>query len=142
MCSMEYFHHFLSTPYAFKQCNCCLYATLGMVCTLIVLTLVFTESILLLKTQRKRTEISFVSSLNSSVTRSLWIVEKTYPVKLYQARDSQSNIFIYIFIYMLYIYMYIYILIKTEYTVIFKFKNFLNFTTLFFLLQVFTNKYG
>ena len=100
--------HGVFSPF-FVNSLCCLYATLGMVCTLIVLTLVFTESILLLKTQRKRTEISFVSSLNSSVTRSLWIVEKTYPVKLYQARDSQSNIFIYIFIYMLYIYMYIYI---------------------------------
>ena len=46
-----------------------------------VLTQVFTELLLVLKPQWKGPELPFVSLLNSSVTRSLWIVEKTYSVK-------------------------------------------------------------
>ena len=46
-----------------------------------VLTQVFTELLLVLKPQWKGPELLFVSLLNSSVTRSLWIVEKTYSVK-------------------------------------------------------------
>ena len=53
-----------------------------MVCIWIELTQVFTESVLVLKTQRKGPEVPFVFLLNSSITMSLWIVEKTYPVKL------------------------------------------------------------
>ena len=54
-----------------------------MVCTWIELTQVFLESVLVLKSQRKVSHVeAFVSLLNSSVTMSLWIVEKTYPVKL------------------------------------------------------------
>ena len=46
------------------------------------LTQLFTESVLVLKLQRKGPDVPFVSLLNSSVTKSLRIVEKTYPVKL------------------------------------------------------------
>ena len=53
-----------------------------MVCIWIVLTRMFIESMLVLKQQWKGPDVSFVSSLNSFVTRSRWIVEKTYPVKL------------------------------------------------------------
>ena len=42
----------------------------------------FTDSILVLKLQRKGPEVPFVSLINSSVTRSLRIVEKTHPVRL------------------------------------------------------------
>ena len=53
-----------------------------MVCIWIVLTRMFIESMLVLKQQWKGPDVSFVSSLNGFVTRSLWIVEKAYPVKL------------------------------------------------------------
>ena len=43
---------------------------------------VSTESILVLKPQRKGSDVSFISSLNNFVTRSLWMVEKTHLVKL------------------------------------------------------------
>ena len=63
-----------------------------MVCIWIVLTQVFTESILVPKPQQKGPEVSFFSSLNSFINRSLWIVEKTYPVKLATNRFSFSSL--------------------------------------------------
>ena len=53
-----------------------------MICIWILLTQEFAELIFVLKPQRKGPKVPFVSSLNSFVTRSLWIVENTYSVKL------------------------------------------------------------
>ena len=53
-----------------------------MVCRWIVLTQVFPNLIQVLEPQWIGLDVSFVSSLNSSVTRSLWIAEKIYPVEL------------------------------------------------------------
>ena len=53
-----------------------------MICIWIVLTQVFTDSILARKPQRKGPEVLFVSLLKNSVTRSPWIAEKASPVKL------------------------------------------------------------
>ena len=63
-----------------------------MVCIWIELTQVFTESILILEPHREAPGVLFVSLLNSSVTMSLSIVEKTYPVKLAPNLFSFSSI--------------------------------------------------
>ena len=76
------FYHFLSTPDALKRFWDVIPAFKQLQEYIwIVLTQVLTESILVLKSQRKTPEVPFVSLLNSSVTRSRWIAETTYPVK-------------------------------------------------------------
>ena len=52
----------------------------------------FTELILVLKQQRIGSKVTFVTLLNSSVTMSPWIVEKTFPVKLTPNPFSLSSL--------------------------------------------------
>ena len=64
------------------KCNCCLKATLSVVCTWIVSNQVFTESIWVLKLQQKRPELPFVYLSNSFTTRSKIIRSRVYAVEI------------------------------------------------------------